>query len=487
MVVIYAVFTVCALVPSTILGDDSWFSMGATKISKRVDPNLDSTQPQQDAGNLSLAKTAPPSAPCYFTGLSRHNPGRPINDFYDVRDKQLANQSLSNFHVAARPDDKDLLIPESAADFNTADVFIKAFTENVTSQMGGPDIARRTLEHESLMTNIVNVAHPDLALPAYYDGRVGTSGVIVTPYHHDAKNLRELSESDITTDQRIDLALKMANAVAKLEEVQVPDAPGKGVFHGDIKPANFIQLADGSIRIIDFGGSLGYGQHREVGITLGSPLFMSPPTWRNEKPTYQDDLHALRVSLWFLMTGEQMPQEAQRLSTHFYTPEIPRTGVPVTVPKYGPDFSDKTNKFLAVAAWTHVSEIKSLKEYADLLNKAKEFSDKDDWMGFLKFYTTNNLEKMPDEVAAQTILESRNLVGAYRRGQLPLSPEKNAAIRAFIELSRDDTPGSPPVENFPVPPHQDPERVVRALTPPPKLSLYQQYIAPVLRRLGRRP
>jgi hypothetical protein len=486
MVVAYAVFTVCALLPSTIFGDDSWNSMGATRISKRIDPRLDSTQPSADAVDFTLEKTAPPSAPCYFTQLSRHNPGRPIGDFYDVRDK-LPNQSLSNFHIAARPENKDLLIPESAADFNTADVFIKTFTESVTNQIGGPEIARKTLEHEALMTNIVNVAHPNIALPAYYDKRVGTSGVIVTPYHQDAKNLRELSESDITTDQRVDLAVNMANAVAKLEEVQVPGAPQQGMFHGDIKPANFIQLADGSIRIIDFGGSLGYGESRVIGTTLGSPLFMSPAAWRGDKPTFQDDLHALRVSLWFMMTGEEMPKEAQRLSTHFYTPEIPRTGVPMTIPKYGPDFSEKANKYLAVAAWTHVSEIKSLKDYADLLNKAKEFSDKDDWMGFLKFYTTEHLEKMSDEVAAQTILESRNLVGAYRRGQLPLSPEKNAAIRSFLELSRDDTPGSPPIENFPVPPHQDPERVVKALTPPPKLSLYQRYIAPVLRGLGRRP
>ncbi len=81
---------------------------------------------------------------------------------------------------------------------------------------------------------------------------------------------------------------------------------GIGVVHRDLKPANLLVTADGRIRILDFGLASIESHLRSLtatGTTLGTPLYMSPQQIRGDLPHPSDDLYAVGLVAYQLLSG----------------------------------------------------------------------------------------------------------------------------------------------------------------------------------------
>jgi len=132
-----------------------------------------------------------------------------------------------------------------------------------------------------------------------------------------------------------DLAERLLKAVGLLHRRQI--------LHRDIKPENLLLGDDGELRLLDFGLAWCAGLSEDQPSTLpGTPSFIAPEAFRGETPTPQQDLYAVGVTLFYLLTG------------HFPYGEIeafqrPRFGVPVCASRYRPDLPQWLSQSLARA------------------------------------------------------------------------------------------------------------------------------------------
>ncbi len=79
-----------------------------------------------------------------------------------------------------------------------------------------------------------------------------------------------------------------------------------GVVHRDIKPANIIVMADGQVKIADFGiARLESSNLTQTGSVLGTPNYMSPEQFMGQHVDGRSDLFSAGVILYQLLTGEK--------------------------------------------------------------------------------------------------------------------------------------------------------------------------------------
>lgn len=80
-----------------------------------------------------------------------------------------------------------------------------------------------------------------------------------------------------------------------------------GVIHRDIKPSNVMFDEQGTAFLVDFGIAKlleSTGSLTSTGLTMGTPLYMSPEQWRADQPlTQAADQYALAVMTYALLTG----------------------------------------------------------------------------------------------------------------------------------------------------------------------------------------
>src|SRR6184192_2288971 len=80
----------------------------------------------------------------------------------------------------------------------------------------------------------------------------------------------------------------------------------QGVIHRDIKPANIILLADGSVKVADFGiAHIETSNMTQAGTTLGTPAYMSPEQIMGLPVDGRSDLFSAGVILYQFLTGER--------------------------------------------------------------------------------------------------------------------------------------------------------------------------------------
>ncbi len=79
---------------------------------------------------------------------------------------------------------------------------------------------------------------------------------------------------------------------------------GAGLIHRDVKAHNVLREEGGRIVLMDFGTG-GDIQAPETADTLaGTPLYLAPELFQNEKPSAQSDIYSLGVLLYHLVTGD---------------------------------------------------------------------------------------------------------------------------------------------------------------------------------------
>ncbi|MGO2488627.1 MAG: protein kinase domain-containing protein [Pseudomonas taetrolens] len=126
--------------------------------------------------------------------------------------------------------------------------------------------------------------------------------------------------------QWLDLAERLLRAVGLMHRRQI--------LHRDIKPQNLLLGDDGELRLLDFGLAWCPGLSEDQPSLLpGTPTFIAPEAFRGEKPTPQQDVYAVGVTLYFLLTGHYPYGEIEAF-------QRPRFGVPVSASRYRPDLPE---------------------------------------------------------------------------------------------------------------------------------------------------
>ena len=169
-----------------------------------------------------------------------------------------------------------------------------------------PDLAE-SLGRERFLREIhlaAALTHPHI-LPLFDSGDAGGRMYYVMP-SAEGSSLRD--RLDQSGQLPVDDAVRIASEVADALDY----AHRHGVVHRDIKPEN-IMLHEGHALVADFGigkavlaaATEGAESLTQVGVTVGTPAYMSPEQAAGDTIDGRSDLFALGCMLYEMLTGEQ--------------------------------------------------------------------------------------------------------------------------------------------------------------------------------------
>ena len=146
-----------------------------------------------------------------------------------------------------------------------------------------------------------HLQHPHI-LPLFDSGEVDSLLFYVMPYLA-GESLRDRlrREKQLAIGEAIRIAVEVASALDY--------AHRQGVIHRDIKPENVL-FHDGRALVADFGIALAAskaagGRMTETGLSLGTPLYMSPEqTLGDREITARADVYALGIVTYEMLVGE---------------------------------------------------------------------------------------------------------------------------------------------------------------------------------------
>lgn len=84
-------------------------------------------------------------------------------------------------------------------------------------------------------------------------------------------------------------------------------AAERGIVHRDIKPENIMLTRKGDVKVADFGlAQINQGEQLHLtqeGVTMGTPLYMSPEQVKGKKLDQRSDIYSFGVTCYHMLTG----------------------------------------------------------------------------------------------------------------------------------------------------------------------------------------
>jgi serine/threonine-protein kinase len=116
------------------------------------------------------------------------------------------------------------------------------------------------------------------------------------------QNLRQLLAKHGPPDTKLAVHIIRQTAAA------LQRASEQGIVHRDVKPDNILVTKDGQVKVADFGLARIMGDERgvnltQVGMTLGTPLYMSPEQFEGKPLDPRSDIYSLGVTAYHLLAG----------------------------------------------------------------------------------------------------------------------------------------------------------------------------------------
>jgi eukaryotic-like serine/threonine-protein kinase len=98
----------------------------------------------------------------------------------------------------------------------------------------------------------------------------------------------------------LDILRQVAAALGK--------ASSQGIVHRDIKPENIMLAGSGEVKVADFGlarvAGDGGANLTQVGVTMGTPLYMSPEQIEGRDIDSRSDIYSLGITAYHMLSGE---------------------------------------------------------------------------------------------------------------------------------------------------------------------------------------
>ena len=154
---------------------------------------------------------------------------------------------------------------------------------------------RRFIKETRLMKRL---NHPGI-VSVYEAGMKDEYGYLVMEFL--PKNLAETIGRDgfVPVQKAVNLIVQVADALFYLHR--------NGIVHRDIKPGNILLRRDGSPALVDFGIAKlldSETQLTKTGISVGTPLYMSPEQCQAKKVTGRSDLYSLGTVFYEMLSGQ---------------------------------------------------------------------------------------------------------------------------------------------------------------------------------------
>ena len=236
----------------------------------------------------------------------------PVSGFLRVAD--LTDQSLGDFRLLRR-----------LGGGGMAEVWLAEQTSlrrQVAIKVMRPDIqadetCRRRFEQEALATAGLN--HPNI-VQVYAVGESNGVRYIAQEYV-SGMNMRDyiLKKGPPTAHIALHLLKQVASALQA--------ASDQGIVHRDIKPENILLTRKGVAKVVDFGlAQLAQGSDlrlTQAGMTMGTPLYMSPEQVQGSKVDQRSDLYSLGATFYHLLAGRPPFRGETALAVAFHQVHTP--------------------------------------------------------------------------------------------------------------------------------------------------------------------
>jgi serine/threonine protein phosphatase PrpC len=154
---------------------------------------------------------------------------------------------------------------------------------------------------------------------------------------HSGQSLARLYDQagPVSVAQWLTLATQLLRAVGLLHR--------RNIIHRDIKPENLLLDDNGELRLLDFGLAFCPGLcARTPGDLPGTPSFIAPEAFNGSEPSPNQDLYAVGVTLYYLLTGHYPYGEIEAFQHR-------RFGAPTPASRYRPDLPDWLDQNLGKA------------------------------------------------------------------------------------------------------------------------------------------
>ncbi|TFY91889.1 bifunctional protein-serine/threonine kinase/phosphatase [Pseudomonas nabeulensis] len=183
------------------------------------------------------------------------------------------------------------------------------------------DAGQALLSEEWFLRRVAGRAFPEVHAAS------GRQHLYYVMREYPGKTLAELfqQQGPLPLAQWQSIAERLLRAVGMLHRRQI--------LHRDIKPENLLLGDDGELRVLDFGLAYCPGLSEDGAHTLpGTPSFIAPEGFKGDRPTPQQDLFSVGVTLYYLLTGHypygeieafQRPRFTQPVSANRYRPDLP--------------------------------------------------------------------------------------------------------------------------------------------------------------------
>jgi serine/threonine-protein kinase len=139
--------------------------------------------------------------------------------------------------------------------------------------------------------------HPNI-VTVYDAGKAGDVVYMAMEYIEGVELRTLIGEGrQLAVAQALSIAAQVAEGLGYAHE--------RGVVHRDIKPANIMVVANGPVKITDFGIARmrASADLTQTGVMLGSPKYMSPEQVIGKRADHRSDIFSLGVILYEMLCG----------------------------------------------------------------------------------------------------------------------------------------------------------------------------------------
>lgn len=203
--------------------------------------------------------------------------GQRINDRYEIV-KSIGEGGMANVYLA-----NDLILDRKVAikvlrgDLSNDDKFIRRFQREALS--------------------VSNLSHPNI-VEVYDVGEEDGQHYIVMEYI-DGMTLKQLlkKRGSLTVTEVVDIMTQLTDGLSH--------AHAAYIIHRDIKPQNIMIMANGLIKITDFGIAMALNatQLTQTNSVMGSVHYLPPEQASGKGATIKSDIYSLGILMYELLTG----------------------------------------------------------------------------------------------------------------------------------------------------------------------------------------